>query len=455
LEIKESMMHPARVLIVDDEKDILKALEFLLRAEGYAVSLAASGEEALELYRKEGFDIVLTDLKMPGMDGLTLLEEIRKLNPDATVLFMSAYATVESAVEAMKRGAADYIVKPFINEEVKLTFRRLIESLRLKEENLALKRELSQHRGRCKELVFNSEAMAKLFDMLDSVIPTKSNVLLTGESGTGKGAIAELVHCNSPRRDRAFISINCSAIPEGLLESELFGYKRGAFTGANSDKKGLIELAHEGTLFLDEIGDMPPALQAKLLKVLESGEVQPLGGTKSRHVDIRLVSATNQDLDKKIKAGIFREDLYYRISVFEVCIPPLRERTEDIPLLVDYFIKKYSAANGKDVKGVSEPALEMLISYKWPGNVRELSNVIERAVVLARGDTIGPEQFPEKLKTRDEMKASSLKEAVCDVERNIILKALQDHRRNKEAAAQSLGIDLVTLYRKMKKLGIE
>jgi len=449
-------MLTARVLVVDDEKDILKALEFLLKSEGYAVSTALSGEDALEMYKMGNFDIVLTDLKMPGMDGLTLLEEIRKLSPEAMVLFMSAYATVESAVEAMKRGAADYIVKPFINEEVRLTFRRLIESLRLKEENLALKRELAQHRGTCKDLVFVSDAMARLFDMLESVIPTKSNVLLTGESGTGKGAIAEYIHCTSPRRDRAFISINCSAIPEGLLESELFGYKRGAFTGANADKKGLIELAHEGTLFLDEIGDMPTPLQAKLLKVLDSGEVQPLGGTKTRHVDIRLVSATNQDLEKKIKEGSFREDLYYRLSVFEVCIPPLRERTEDIPLLADFFIKKYSASNEKAIRGVSDEARDAIVSYKWPGNVRELSNVIERAVVLARGDAIGLAELPEKLKTRVESaKGSSLKEALNDVERNMILKAIEEHRRNKESAAQALGIDLVTLYRKMKKLGIE
>jgi len=448
-------MLTARVLVVDDEKDILKALEFLLRAEGYAVSTAISGEEALDLYKKENFDIVLTDLKMPGMDGLTLLEEIRKINPEATVLFMSAYATVESAVEAMKKGAADYIVKPFINEEVKLTFRRLIESMRLKEENLALRRELSQHRGRCKDLVFTSDAMAGLFDLLESVIPTKSNLLLTGESGTGKGAIAEFIHCNSPRRGRAFISINCSAIPEGLLESELFGYKRGAFTGANADKKGLIELAHEGTLFLDEIGDMPPALQAKLLRVLESGEVQPLGGIKARHVDIRLVSATNQDLEKKIKEGSFREDLYYRLSVFEVRIPPLRERTEDIPLLVDFFVKKYSAANGKEIKGLSDEARDAIVSYRWPGNVRELGNVIERAVVLARGNTIGLAELPEKLKAKEGVKGSSLKEAISDIERAMILKALEANRRNKESAAQALGIDLVTLYRKMKKLGID
>lgn len=445
----------ARVLIVDDEKDILKALEFLLKGEGYSVSGAENGETALELYKKESFDIVLTDLKMPGMDGLRLLEEIKKINPEATVLFMSAYATVESAVEAMKKGAADYIVKPFINEEVKLTFKRLLESHRLRAENLALKRELSQYRGRCKELVFVSDSMTKLFELLESVIPTKSNVLLTGESGTGKGAIAELIHCNSPRRDSSFISINCSAIPEGLLESELFGYRRGAFTGANSDKKGLIELAHGGTLFLDEIGDMPAALQAKLLRVLESGDVQPLGDTKTRHVDIRLVSATNQKLEDGIKGGTFREDLYYRLSVFEVRVPPLRERPEDIPLLADFFIKKYSASNHKSVKSISPEARDLMASYKWPGNVRELSNVIERCVVLARGELIGVEELPEKMKSPGQEKISSLKDAVSVVEKDMIVKALEANRRNKEATAQCLGIDLVTLYRKMKKLGIE
>lgn len=445
----------ARVLIADDEKDILKALEILLKGEGYSVSSAENGETALELYKKESFDIVLTDLKMPGMDGLTLLEEIKKINPEATVLFMSAYATVESAVEAMKKGAADYIVKPFINEEVKLTFKRLLESHRLRTENLALRRELSQYRGRCKELVFVSDSMSRLFELLESVIPTKSNILLTGESGTGKGAIAELIHCNSPRRDASFISINCSAIPEGLLESELFGYKRGAFTGANSDKKGLIELAHEGTLFLDEIGDMPAALQAKLLRVLESGDVQPLGDTKTRHADIRLVSATNQKLEERIKEGTFREDLYYRLSVFEVRIPPLRERPDDIPPLADFFIKKYSAANHKAVRKLSPEAHDLMVSYKWPGNVRELSNVVERCVVLARGDVIGVEELPEKMKSPGKENISSLKEAVSNIEKEVIQKALEANRKNKEATAQALGIDLVTLYRKMKKLGIE
>jgi DNA-binding NtrC family response regulator len=447
----------ARVLIVDDEKDILKALEFLLRAEGYSVSKAQSGEEALDLFKKEGFDVVLTDLKMPGMDGLALLDEIKKASPDAPVVFMTAYGTVESAVEAMKKGAADYIVKPFINEDIRMTLRRLLEQERLKAENIALRRELSQRREKCREMIFVSEAMTRVFETLESVVPTKSNVLLTGESGTGKGAVAEFIHCASPRSGKPFISINCSAIPEGLLESELFGYRRGAFTGASSDKKGLIELANEGTLFLDEIGDMPPALQAKLLKVLETGEVLPLGDTRARRVDMRLISATNQDLDRRIKEGAFREDLYYRLSVFEIRIPPLRERVEDIPPLVDFFAKKYAAQNQKRITGVSPEAMGALSSYRWPGNVRELSNVIERAVVLARSEAVGMGELPDKVKFREEggEAASSLKDSVHEFERRLITKALEANRRNKESTAHALGIDLVTLYRKMKKLGIE
>lgn len=445
----------ARVLVVDDEKDILKALEFLLRAEGYDVRTAQEGKEALGLIEQESFNIVLTDLKMPGMDGLRLLEEIKARSPNTTVVLMSAYATVESAVEAMKKGAADYIVKPFINEEIRLTVRRLLEEERLRAENLALKRELSQHRGRCKEIIFISDAMSRLFEMLESVIPTKSNVLLTGESGTGKGLIAEIIHCGSPRSAGPFISINCSAIPEGLLESELFGYRRGAFTGASGDKKGIIELAHEGTLFLDEIGDMPPALQAKLLKVLETGEVMPLGDTRKRHADIRLLSATNQDIEKKMREGSFRDDLYYRLAVFEIRVPPLRERPEDIGPLVDFFLKKYSAANRKPVPDVSEEAAQALAGYGWPGNIRELSNAVERAVVLAKDNSITLDDLPERIKSRLEAKGSFLKNAMSEYEKTLILQAYGANRKNKEATAQSLGIDLVTLYRKLKRLGIE
>ncbi len=444
-----------RILIVDDEKDIVRALEFLLRADGHAVATALSGEKALSMLASESFDIMMTDLKMPGMDGLKLLEEAKRTAPGMTVVMMSAYATVEGAVEAMKKGAADYIVKPFMNDDIRFTVRRLMEQEKLRSENQALRRELSQHRRRCKEIIFISDAMSAVFELLDSVTPTKSNILLTGESGTGKGLIASLIHCSSPRSDKPFISINCSAIPEGLLESELFGYRRGAFTGANTDKKGLIELAHEGSLFLDEIGDMPPALQAKLLKVLETGEVMPLGDTRARRVDSRLISATNRDLEKMIAEGGFREDLYYRLAVFEIRIPSLRERTEDIPALADFFIKKYSAENGKSVRGLAEDALDALGAYRWPGNVRELSNVIERAVVLVAGDLIGAGHLPEKVRFQMDEKNCSLREAMNEYERGLLIRTFNMKNRNKEATAQCLGIDLVTLYRKMKKLGIE
>jgi DNA-binding NtrC family response regulator len=445
----------SRILVVDDEKDICKALEFLLSGEGYDVKTAVSGEEAVELLRKEDFDIVLTDLKMDRLDGIGVLEESKKLSPGTAVILMTAYASVESAVAAMKKGASDYIVKPFINEEIRLTLRRTLEEMRLRSENVALKRELSHHREGCKGIVYASESMQKIFELIDNVAPTVSNILLMGESGTGKSLIAEIIHCVSPRRDGPFMSVNCSAIPETLLESELFGYRKGAFTGAFSDKKGLIQMADGGTLFLDEIGDMPPALQAKLLKVLETGEIMPLGDTKPRHTDIRLITATNQDLDRKIKDGAFREDLYYRINVIEIDIPPLCRRREDMPLLAEHFVKKFADQNRKNVTGLAEEAMRTVLDYKWPGNVREFANVIERAVVLAAGELIQPGDLPAKLSLKTEEAPASLKEIMNEYEKNAIVLEYDAHGRDKEATAKALGIDLATLYRKMKKFGIE
>ncbi|MBI5026615.1 MAG: sigma-54-dependent Fis family transcriptional regulator [Nitrospirae bacterium] len=452
----------AKILVVDDERDICKALEFLLKAEGYSVTLAYSGEEAVERLKKEEFDVILTDLKMGGMDGIAVLERAKELNPEVSVLMMTAFASVESAVEAMKKGASDYIVKPFLNEEIRLTIKRVLEQRRLISENIALKQQLSQYMG-CKEFVGDSDAMFKVFDTLQKVIPTRSNILILGESGTGKGLIAEIIHCNSPRRDKPFISLNCSAIPEGLLESELFGYKRGAFTGAVADKQGLITIAHEGTLFLDEIGDMPLSLQAKLLNVLESGEVTPLGDTRSKTVDVRIISATNTDIDKKIKGGSFREDLYYRLNVIEIKVPLLRERKGDIPLLINHFVRKFSEENKKPIKGVDASAMSLLLDYPWPGNVRELRNIIERAVVLCTGDVITPQCLPEKFQsesTRTEEAGEArelppLRVSVNEFEKNLIMRAYDANQKNKEATAKALGIDLVTLYRKFKKLGIE
>ncbi len=449
-----------KILIVDDERDICKALEFLLKREDYAVSAVHSGEDAIKKLKEESFDVVITDLKMGRVDGMTVLEKAKELSPDTAVIIMTAFASIESAVDAMKRGAVDYIVKPFLNEEIRLTIRKILEQKKLLIENIALKHQVSQRIEACMDFVANSESMLKITETIEKIVPTKSNIIILGESGTGKGLIAELIHCNSPRRDRPFISINCSAIPEGLLESELFGYKKGAFTGAVSDKLGLIPLAHQGTLFLDEIGDMPPNLQAKLLKVLETGEVYPLGDTKPKIVDVRIISATNVDIENRLKNGRFREDLYWRLNVIEIKIPPLRERKDDIEMLATHFMNTYTEEHKKDIKGIDKQALSLLIEYPWPGNVRELRNVIERSVVLTGGNYITPEDLPDKIKNTGLEKeplgaSSSLKTYLGDYEKNLLMKIYNAHNKDKEETAKALGIDLATLYRKFKKYGIE
>ena len=449
----------SKILIVDDEPDICKALRFLLEREEYSVACAHSGEEAITILKTDSFDVVLTDLKMGRMDGMALLEKIKEGNPDTPVVIMTAFGSVESAVEAMKRGATDYVVKPFLNEEIKLTLQRIIEQKkifrRIMKENIALKQQISQ-RMACRDFVANSDAMISIIETLEKVIPTKSNILILGDSGTGKGLLAELVHCNSPRRDKPFICINCSAIPEGLLESELFGYKKGAFTGAIADKLGLIVLAHQGTLFLDEIGDMPMGLQAKLLKVIETSEVYPLGDTKSRLVDIRIIAATNVDIENRLKTGRFREDLYWRLNVIEIKIPPLRDRKEDIEMLTNHFIKKLAQEHNKEISWIERDALSLLLEHNWPGNVRELKNVIERSIVLADGPTLTVADLPDKLKKDDAGKdVPPLKAYLGDYEKSLLLQTFNNHNKNKEETAKALGIDLATLYRKFKKYGIE
>jgi DNA-binding NtrC family response regulator len=443
----------SKILVVDDERDICRALEFLLSREGYKVVTANSGQEALKKIEADDFDLVVSDLKMEGVDGMQVLERSLTMNPALIVVIMTAFASVESAVEAMKKGASDYIVKPFINEDVKMTVRRLLDHKKVLMENLVLRQQLSQQFGN-REFIGVSPQISRVLDVLSKVIPTRSNILLLGESGTGKGLIAEIVHGNSQRKDKPFISINCSAIPENLLESELFGYRKGAFTGAAADKKGLITMADQGTLFLDEIGDMPMGLQAKVLKVLETGEVLPLGETKPRFVDIRLIAATNKDLEEQIKKGMFREDLYYRLNVIEVKIPSLRERREDINVLARHFIDKYSRENGRNMARITDEAMEALNNYTWPGNIRELRNVIERAVVLS-GDEIGLAELPDKIKNYDGSKSMrTLKDRLDYYEEIIIKETLQANDWNKDETSRQLGVDLATLYRKIKKLGI-
>ncbi len=442
------------ILVVDDEEDICKALEFLLKRKGYVVDVAHNGTDALEKLSKTVYDILLTDLRMEGMDGLELTRRAKSMDDELVVVIMTAFASIESAVEAMKVGAADYIVKPFVNDDVLNTLDRLLEHKRVVFENKVLRQQLDQHMG-CSEFIGESAAVKHIFSQLEKIIPTSSNILLLGESGTGKGILAELIHCRSPRKEKPFMAINCSAIPDTLLESELFGYRKGAFTGADRDKTGLIRMADRGTLFLDEIGDMPHALQAKLLKVLESGELMPLGDTKTVRIDVRVIAATNKNLEEAIAEKTFREDLYYRLNVFEIRLPPLRERPEDIKTLSEHFIFAFAQEHHKKIEGITPEAETILARYSWPGNVRELRNVLERAVVLCDGTYIDGACLPTKLKLTGPSFNQGLKDALSAYERDVITGALDLNGWNKEKTASHLDIDLATLYRKMKKLGIE
>jgi two-component system response regulator AtoC len=447
----------ANILVVDDEKDICKALSILLTKEGYSVKEAYNGEEALELIKKENFDVVMTDIRMEKVDGFEVLKQTQKISPETSVLMMTAFASVGSAVEAMRAGAVDYITKPFINDEIRLTIRRLIESRNLQMENLILRQELSQRPPAFTNIIGTSDAIQKIFSMMEKVIPSKSNILITGESGTGKGMVAEAIHQSGPRKDKPFISINCGAIPENLLESELFGHKKGSFTSAIEDKKGLITMANTGTLFLDEVGELPPALQVKLLNVIQTRELTPVGDTRVITVDVRIIAATNADLMQRVKEGRFREDLFYRLNVIEIKMPPLRERKDDIPLLIKHYIDLFAKETEKNIKDIDYEAMQALLAYDWPGNVRELRNTIERAVVLVDGEVITIHDLTDKFRTLDieGVSTSSLRQALDHFEMEYVRRSLAENKGNKEATAVKLGIDLATLYRKLKKLKIE
>ena len=447
----------ANILVVDDEKDICKALSILLTKEGYSVKEAYNGEEALELIKKENFDVIMTDIRMEKVDGFEVLKQAQKISPETSVLMMTAFASVGSAVEAMRAGAVDYITKPFINDEIRLTIRRLIESRNLQMENLILRRELSQRPPAFTNIIGTSDAIQKIFSIMEKVIPTKSNILITGESGTGKGMVAEAIHESGPRKDKPFISINCGAIPENLLESELFGHKKGSFTSAIEDKKGLITMANGGTLFLDEVGELPPSLQVKLLHVIQTKELTPVGDTRVITVDIRIIAATNADIMQRVKEGKFREDLFYRLNVIEIKMPPLRERKDDIPVLIKHYVNLFAGETGKNIKDIDYEAMQALLAYDWPGNIRELRNTIERAVVLADGEVITIHDLTDKFRTMDieGVSASSLRQALDHFEMEYVRRSLAESKGNKEATAAKLGIDLATLYRKLKKLKIE
>jgi DNA-binding NtrC family response regulator len=451
---KSPMTEMEKVLIVDDDVAMGELLSDTLQGEGFAVATARDGLEALKILRREDFDVLVTDLKMRGLKGLDLLEESKKIAPLTPVIIITAFGTIESAIKAMKMGAYDYITKPFAMEEFLLTVRKALENRKLKKEVLRLKREV-ESRYQFHHLIGKSPAMIRIYDLIERIRSSSGNILITGESGTGKELVAKAIHFNSLRKEAPFIAVNCAAIPETLLESELFGYKKGAFTDAKTDKRGLIFEAHEGTLFLDEITEMSTTLQAKLLRALEEKEVRPLGDTRSYPVDIRIISTTNRNLPSLIKEGRFREDLYYRLKVIDIELPPLRERREDIPLLVNHFIQRFRQDLNKKISGISEEAMKILFNHPWPGNVRELENVIQRAITLSRHDWILPEDLPPSMvQGPDEdliEKSLKRKYTVDQLEKEYIRRVMIEVGGNKSRAAEILGLDRKTLYRKLEE----
>lgn len=435
------------ILVVDDEEIVRDSLSGWLEEDGYHVVKAENGRKALERLPERDWNLAMVDLKMPGMDGIELMEEIRKVRPDTTVIIMTAYATVDTAVKAMKHGAYDYIVKPFNPEDLSLTIRKIIEHQNLVRENLYLRKELTKQ-YRLHDMISKSHRMLEIFDLARTVAKSSSTVLVQGESGTGKELLSRAIHMESPRKDSPFLSVSCAALTETLLESELFGHEKGAFTGADTVRSGKIELARDGTLFLDEIGDISPKLQMDLLRVIEQREFRRVGGTEVIPIRSRIIAATNRDLQKAISEGTFREDLYYRLNVISISIPPLRDRKEDIPLLVNHFLDTFNIEMGKSVAGVSEGALRLLMGYDWPGNARELRNVIERAMVVTKGKMIVETDLMLSARgDNGEVRGKSLEE----MERRHIRRILLENRWNVSSTAQQLGIDRVTLYNKIKK----
>jgi two-component system response regulator PilR (NtrC family) len=388
---------PARVLVVDDERSMRELLSIVLRREGYEVFIAEDGAAGLELLKRERVDILITDIRMPNMNGVDLLREAKRISPDIVSIVMTAFATTDTAVEALRLGAADYVTKSKDTAaELRVRVGRELERKRLQQENVLLKRVLKT-KNQFSNIIGTSSPMVALFQLIETIAPTNSTVLITGESGTGKELIARAIHVNSPRRDRPFVAVNCGALSETLLDSELFGHMRGAFTGADSNKKGLIEVAEKGTILLDEVGEMSPVVQVKLLRVLQERKFRRLGGTEEIDADIRILAATNRDLGKMVADGSFREDLFYRINVIPLRVPPLRDRQDDIPVLAEHFVARFAEQMGKPVSGISGAALSLLTQYGWPGNIRELENAMERAVALERTPTILADSLPEQV----------------------------------------------------------
>lgn len=472
----------AQILVVDDEEKMRNLLKKVLVKQGFSVRTAPNGIDALGKVKENPFDIVIADIRMPEMNGMEVLKAVKEIRPEIYVIIMTAFGSIDSAVEAMKKGAYDYITKPFKMSEISIVVGKAFEEKRLREEVASLRKEV-RSKYKFDNIVGKSKVMQDIFDLIRRVSDSKSTVLIYGKSGTGKELVAKAIHYNSPRKDKTFVAVNCSAIPETLLESELFGHVKGSFTGAVATRKGLFEAADGGTIFLDEIGDISPAMQVKLLRVLQEREIRRVGGPETIKVDIRLIAASNQNLEEAVKRGEFRDDLFYRINVISIVLPELKDRQDDIPLLANYFLEKYSQGEKKEIKSISKEAMNLLLNYHWPGNVRELENVIERAIALGNHSEILPGDLPtsisgvvavvrlgthQEMQTgglspniRDSEKISAVRETlpenatIEELERDYIARVLKNTKGHKINTARILGIDRRTLYRKLKKYNLE
>ncbi len=454
-----------KILVADDEQSMREFLDIMLSKEGYKVTLASNGEEVLRLIENDIFDLALLDIRMPRIDGITALKKIKDTSPETVVIMITAYASTDTAIKAMKEGAYDYITKPFKIEEIKLIIKNALEKRSLQSENILLKK-VVRDRFHFENIIGQSPKMMAIYELLEKVSPTKTNILITGESGTGKELVAKAIHFNSPRKDKPFVTLNCGAIPEALIESELFGHMKGAFTDAISTKKGLFEIADGGTIFLDEISELPLLMQVKLLRVLQDKEFKRVGGTEDIKVDVRIISATNKDLEEAVREKKFREDLFYRLNVIQIKLPPLRERKEDIPLLAEHFLKKYSQELNKNISRISPDALRILLNYDYPGNVRELQNIIERAVALETSEELTPknlnsyieDQLPTKKIPFDleiPNEGIDLERFVSDIEKTLILKALDKTKGIKKKAAELLHINFRSMRYRLEKYGLD
>jgi two-component system response regulator PilR (NtrC family) len=457
------MRRNGSILVVDDEDIMREILEKLLTREGYHVRVAASGDEGLEFARSFPFDAVIVDVMMPGMDGLTLLEELKKLDDELPILMVTAFASVETAIAAMKRGAFDYITKPFKNDEVLIVVRNAVERRQLVAENAALRQNLQAQYQRFAGIIGRSPRMKQVFDLIIQASPSRSTILITGESGTGKELVARAIHSESPRAERAFVTVNSGNLPPDLLESTLFGHVKGAFTGAIYPKKGLCDLADKGSIFFDEIGNIPPDTQAKLLRVMQEREFMRLGGMETIKVDVRIIAATNCDLRQMVEDGRFREDLFYRLHVININLPPLRERKDDIPYLAQHFLEKFGVENNRPDLELTPEALDLMMDYDWPGNVRELENVMERAVVLSSGQRIGPDLIPDHVRTAPVFhiprfvvppEGISFKDVITNVEKRLIESTLEAAGGVQKRAAELLKIKPTTLNEMIKRYDI-